>query len=56
MVKAWYVDKPAQVVSPARLARLGVLHWQLDADNYEKEGKLEQICRERGYKNRDQVS
>lgn len=30
-------------------AALGVLHWVLDADNYEDDPELEKIRKERGY-------
>eukprot|EP00741_Cyanophora_paradoxa_P020462 tig00021257_g19752.t1 len=65
MVAAWFfVDdgtsqfeehRGAEVTLEDLRAR-GVLYWQLDADRYEEEGKLEGICKERNYKNRDQVT
>jgi len=60
-LEAWYMDestedqrlphhlKPKQFVSPDKLAELGVLHWVLDADNYEQDVRLAKIRQERGY-------
>jgi len=56
MPKAYYIGSdPLTLVSQSQLDDLGVCSWQLDADNYEKEGKLDQICKERGYNYRDYV-
>ena len=38
------------------LNKIGVLHWKLDADNYEKEGLLDKIRSERNYNYTDFVS
>lgn len=42
-------------VTLEQLADLGVLYWKLDADRWEEEGKLDQIRKERNYKNHDVV-
>ena len=55
-IKAYYFDVPEKVVSVEELNKIGVLTWKLDSDNYEQEGKLDQICNERGYNYRDFVS
>lgn len=55
-IKAYYFDDPEKVVSVEELNKIGVLTWKLDSDNYEQEGKLDQICNERGYNYRDFVS
>jgi len=56
MPNAYYIgSEPLKVVSQSHLDALGVCSWQLDADNYEKEGKLDKICKERGYNYRDYV-
>jgi 1,2-dihydroxy-3-keto-5-methylthiopentene dioxygenase len=52
---AFYLDEPNVTVSAAHLKKLGVLSWRIDAANYEKEGKLDRIRSERGYKNHDFV-
>ncbi|CAH3154953.1 unnamed protein product [Porites lobata] len=61
MVKAWFMDSsdedqrlphqldPPQPVSLEDLENCGVLYWKLDADNFEKEGKLSEIRAQRGY-------
>ncbi|KAI5070093.1 hypothetical protein GOP47_0014436 [Adiantum capillus-veneris] len=66
-IEAWYMDdsfedqrlphhlEPKQYVSPERLAELGVLHWVLDADNYEHDAELQKIRQERGYTYHDIV-
>jgi 1,2-dihydroxy-3-keto-5-methylthiopentene dioxygenase len=60
-MEAWYIDSskedqrlphhldPPQYVTNEELARLGVLHWVLDADAYESDPELKQIRKERGY-------
>eukprot|EP01098_Paradermamoeba_levis_P003203 TRINITY_DN1490_c0_g1_i2.p2 TRINITY_DN1490_c0_g1~~TRINITY_DN1490_c0_g1_i2.p2 ORF type:complete len:186 (+),score=59.14 TRINITY_DN1490_c0_g1_i2:104-661(+) len=53
--KAYYIDEPAKAVSVPELNKLGVFHYFLDADNYEQEGKLAQICQARGYTYKDFV-
>jgi len=55
-IHAYYLDDPKVEVSQNHLTDLGVIHWHLDANNYEKEGKLDQICKERGYNYRDFVN
>ena len=52
---AYFLDDPSVSVSAATLKKLGVLSWRIDAANYEKEGKLDRIRSERGYKNHDFV-
>eukprot|EP01114_Cavostelium_apophysatum_P008914 TRINITY_DN2192_c0_g1_i1.p1 TRINITY_DN2192_c0_g1~~TRINITY_DN2192_c0_g1_i1.p1 ORF type:complete len:186 (-),score=28.94 TRINITY_DN2192_c0_g1_i1:46-567(-) len=54
-VRAWFIDSPTTQVPMDDVKKLGVVHWKLDADNWEKEGKLDQICKERGYTYRDFV-
>ncbi len=56
MVKAWYIDQPAKVVSIDKLRSLGILYRHIPADTYKEDGKLEALCKERNYKNRDEVS
>lgn len=55
MVKAWLFADPKVSVSQEQLDKLGVLSFKIDADNYEKEGKLEQICKERSYGHRSEI-
>src|SRR4051812_30083196 len=55
-LNAYYIDEPTKKVSVPELDALGVLSWKLDADNYEAEGKLDQICKERGYTYKDFVN
>jgi 1,2-dihydroxy-3-keto-5-methylthiopentene dioxygenase len=64
-MEAWYMDdstedqrkphhrNPPDYVSLEKLATLGVLHWVLDADNYEDDVELEKIRKERGYSYED---
>ncbi len=53
-LKAYYIDNSEE--APIELLNeLGVLHYPLDADNYDKEGKLDKICAERGYNYKDTV-
>jgi hypothetical protein len=54
MVHAYYLDSRTEI-SSEELNKIGVLQWQLNADNYEEEGKLAQIRKERSYKNHDVV-
>lgn len=54
-MRAYYLDNPSKVVSKARLESLGVLYWHVPADTYKEDGTLERICKERSYKNRDEV-
>ena len=62
MVKAWYYNddgtdqrlphqhNPVKSIDLEKLKeKTGVLYWKIDADNYESEGKLQQIREERGY-------
>merc|ERR1711976_574063 len=51
---AWHIDNE-EPVSMQTLKDIGVLHWRLDADNYDKDGSLDAIAKERGYKNRDEI-
>jgi len=53
---AYYLDNPNEKLTRANLDALGVLSWKIDADNYDAEGKLAQICQERGYNYRDFVN
>lgn len=48
-IKAYYIENPEESVPQSKLEALGVLHWKLDADNYEQEGKLAQIRKDRNY-------
>ncbi|MCO5573145.1 hypothetical protein L7F22_026911 [Adiantum nelumboides] len=66
-IEAWYMDdslndqrlphhlEPKQYISPEQLADLGVLHWVLDADNYEHDVELQKIRQDRGYTYHDIV-
>jgi hypothetical protein len=59
--EAWYMDdldadqrqphklEPNQPVSGKQLEELGVLHWVLDADNYETDPELQKIRKDRNY-------
>eukprot|EP01117_Protostelium_nocturnum_P016310 TRINITY_DN6428_c0_g1_i1.p1 TRINITY_DN6428_c0_g1~~TRINITY_DN6428_c0_g1_i1.p1 ORF type:complete len:180 (-),score=59.33 TRINITY_DN6428_c0_g1_i1:167-679(-) len=38
-----------------QLKKLGLEYWHLDADKWEEEGKLDAICKERGYNYKDFV-
>lgn len=61
VIQAWYMDdsdedqrfphhrEPKQFVSLDQLAKLGVLSWRLDADNYETDEELKKIRETRGY-------
>ncbi|RZC90230.1 hypothetical protein C5167_028323 [Papaver somniferum] len=61
VIQAWYMDEsdedqrlphhrePKEYVSFDRLNELGVLSWNLDADNYETDEELKKIRAERGY-------
>lgn len=55
MVRAFYLDQPEKDISLEEVAKLGVLHFVFDADNYEQEGKLAKVREERGYNYSDQV-
>jgi hypothetical protein len=48
MVKAWKYDDENTNISLDELKKIGVLYFQIDSDNYEKDGSLENICKERG--------
>eukprot|EP01006_Ploeotia_vitrea_P008423 TRINITY_DN20078_c0_g1_i1.p1 TRINITY_DN20078_c0_g1~~TRINITY_DN20078_c0_g1_i1.p1 ORF type:complete len:208 (+),score=33.18 TRINITY_DN20078_c0_g1_i1:34-624(+) len=56
---SWMLDSEDKTpVALEQLKKLGVLHWRLDVGQFEKEGKLDEldeIAKERGYKNRDQI-
>uniref|UniRef100_A0A2R5LHW8 Acireductone dioxygenase n=1 Tax=Ornithodoros turicata TaxID=34597 RepID=A0A2R5LHW8_9ACAR len=69
MVRAWYMDDDTttdqreehQLNPPVPLSldevreKSGVLYWKLDADNYERDGELEKIRRDRGYSYTDVI-
>ncbi|XP_024400473.1 acireductone dioxygenase 3 isoform X2 [Physcomitrium patens] len=67
LMEAWYMDdsaedqrmphhrNPPEYVSLKKLAELGILHWVLDADNYETDPDLKHIRKERGYSYEDFV-
>ncbi|XP_024542971.1 1,2-dihydroxy-3-keto-5-methylthiopentene dioxygenase 3 isoform X1 [Selaginella moellendorffii] len=67
-MEAWYMDdssedqrqphhlNPVQLVSHEKLAALGVLHWNLDADRYETDSKLQEIRKKRGYSYQDIIT
>lgn len=67
-VEAWYYNPagddwrlphqylPNRPVSPHHLQELGVLVWELDADNYENNPDLENIKKQRGYNYSDIVT
>jgi len=55
-MKAYSIEDPAHIVSEEGLAKIGILHWALDADNWEAQGILESIRKERGYKNHDVIT
>jgi hypothetical protein len=38
------------------LKKVGVLYWHFDPVSFSEEGRLDQICKERGYTYRDFVS
>jgi 1,2-dihydroxy-3-keto-5-methylthiopentene dioxygenase len=60
-MESWYMDSsnedqrlphhldPPKYVTYEELAKLGVLHWVLDADAYETDPELKKIRKERGY-------
>jgi hypothetical protein len=54
-MKAFLLDKPDIVVTEEELKEIGVLHWVIDVDNLEREGKLDALCKERGYSYKDVV-
>ncbi|KAK3584381.1 hypothetical protein CHS0354_001714 [Potamilus streckersoni] len=68
MVRAWIMDNdscnqrqphmtdPPQFIDLDGLKKIGVLYWKIDADNYEKEGLLQKIRDERGYKYSDCIT
>ncbi|KYQ92587.1 ARD/ARD' family protein [Tieghemostelium lacteum] len=53
MVKAYDFDNSENVLSLEDLKSLGVLYFPMDMTSYTD--RLNQICTERGYKNRDEV-
>lgn len=60
-IEAWYMDEsnddprlphhrnPKEYVSLDTLAEIGVLHWKLNANDYENDPELKKIREERGY-------
>eukprot|EP01112_Ceratiomyxa_fruticulosa_P016581 TRINITY_DN5032_c0_g1_i1.p1 TRINITY_DN5032_c0_g1~~TRINITY_DN5032_c0_g1_i1.p1 ORF type:complete len:169 (-),score=30.53 TRINITY_DN5032_c0_g1_i1:109-615(-) len=54
-MRVYYIDKPSEPLSPEDIKKVGVLSWVLDADNWEKEGLLDRIKKERNYKNSDVI-
>jgi len=56
MVKAYYLENATEAVTLEHLHSLGVMYWQLDPANYEKDGKLDKICHDRGYTYKDFVN
>jgi 1,2-dihydroxy-3-keto-5-methylthiopentene dioxygenase len=56
MVKAWMIEDETISVSESQLADLGVESFLIDADNYETEGKLDKICKEKQYAHRSIVN
>jgi len=68
MVQAWYMDSseadqrlphqldPPEPVSLDYLKKVGVLYWKIDADNFEQEGKLSAIRKQRGYNYCDEIT
>ena len=55
MPQVYYIDNPSQTVPIEELKEIGVLHWKLDADDYEQDKELAKLCDERGYNYRDFV-
>ena len=55
-MKAWMIDDEKVSVSEKELSELGVDSYVIDADNYEKEGKLDQICKDKKYGHRSIVN
>jgi len=55
-MKAFYLDNPMEIVSLEDLHELGLLFFCLDPINYKKEGKLDEICKQRGYTYADFVN
>lgn len=53
-MRAYYIGSNGEV-GLEHLKELGVLYWKLDADNWEQEGLLDKIRKERSYKNHDVV-
>ncbi|KAJ3249287.1 hypothetical protein HDU78_005427 [Chytriomyces hyalinus] len=47
---------PNQEVTIAELAQIGVLYWNIDVNDAKYEDKVETICAERQYKNRDVIN
>jgi 1,2-dihydroxy-3-keto-5-methylthiopentene dioxygenase len=70
MVSAWFMNdedsedqrsehhkEPPQFVDLKTLSKLtGVLHWSINADNYEKDPVLAQVRSERGYSYQDEIT
>ncbi|XP_024526210.1 1,2-dihydroxy-3-keto-5-methylthiopentene dioxygenase 1 [Selaginella moellendorffii] len=67
-MKAWYMDSscedqrlphhldPPQYVSEEHLSELGVLHWVMNADEYETDPQLKKLREERGYDYEDFIT
>jgi 1,2-dihydroxy-3-keto-5-methylthiopentene dioxygenase len=55
MSGAYFFDEPHVSVTNDDLAKFGVLTYKLDADNYEEEGKLAEICKENNYAHRSEI-
>lgn len=53
--EVYMLDDKTQTVSMDKLAKLGVYYQKLDPRKYEKDSKLDAICKERGYTYRDFV-
>eukprot|EP01132_Coremiostelium_polycephalum_P001544 gene1544-1944_t len=52
-MKTYFYDSPNEELSLEYLKDLQVLYYPIDVSNYT--GPLESLCKERGYKNRDEV-
>lgn len=46
-----HITEPPQTITEAELRELGVLYWRID-----DEEKVNEVARERGYKNRDIIN
>lgn len=45
---------PERLVGQEELKKLGLLYWSIPTDNWEP--KIDEVARERGYKNRDRLN
>jgi 1,2-dihydroxy-3-keto-5-methylthiopentene dioxygenase len=54
-MRAFLLEKPDVEVTEEELKEIGVLHWVIDVDNLERDGKLDSLCKERGYSYKDVV-